>query len=198
MKNDILRTPYLGTDSLRSEYTDEDQSRNRNFAESLFVAITYPAENQAAQVIKTLKKMETGGDLNLEDAVYVTKNAKGSVKLHQARHTTGKATMIGSAAGLVVGSLLLTPIGGAALGAAAGALAGKTSDVGIEDEFVRELSEQMKPNSSAIFLLVRSVVRDAVLPRLAAYGGTVLETSLEPELATQLQATLNQVEGTPG
>ena len=56
----------------------------------------------------------------------------------------------------------------------------------------------MKPNSSAIFLLVRSVVRDAVLPQLAAYGGTVLETSLEPELATQLQATLNQVEGTPG
>ena len=133
MKHDILRTPYLGTDSLRTEYTDEDQSQNRNFADSLFVAITYPAENQAAQVIKTLKKIETTGDLNLEDAVCVTKNAKGSVQLHQARHTTGKATIIGSAAGLVVGSLLLTPIRGAALGAAAGALAGKTSDVGIED-----------------------------------------------------------------
>jgi uncharacterized membrane protein len=198
MKHDILRTPYLGTDSLRSEYTDENQSQNRNFAESLFVAITYPTEGQAAQVIKALKKIEAAKLIDLEDAVYVTKNAKGGVKLHQAQHTTGKATAIGSAAGFVVGSLLLTPIGGAALGAAAGALAGKTSDVGIEDDFVRELSEQMKPNTSAIFLLVRSVARDAVVPKVAAFGGTVLETSLEPALAAELQAALDQPESTPG
>jgi uncharacterized membrane protein len=192
MQNDMLRAPYLGTDSLRSQYTDEDQSRNRKFAESMFVAITYPTEHQAAQVIKTLKKIEAAKLIDLEDAVYVTKNEKGTVKLHQAQHTTGKATAIGSAAGFVVGSLLLTPIGGAALGAAAGALAGKTSDVGIEDKFVRELSEEMKPNSSAIFLLVKSAVRDAVVPTVASYGGTVLETSLEPALAAELQAALNQ------
>jgi len=198
MVYEMGRTPYFGTDSLRAEYAGEDQSENRNFAESLFVAITYPTEGQAAQVIKSLKKIQSAKLLDLEDAVYVTKNAKGSVKLHQAQHTTGKATAIGSAAGFVVGSLLLTPIGGAALGAAAGALAGKTSDVGIEDDFVRELSEKMKPNTSAIFLLVRSVVRDAVVPQLAAYGGTVLETSLEPALAAELQAALDQSESSPG
>jgi uncharacterized membrane protein len=198
MKNDLLRTPYLGTDSLRSEYTDEDQSKVKTFSESQFFAITYPSKDQAAHVIKILKRIQSAKLIDLEDAVYVTKNKNGNVKLHQARLTTGKATLGGSAVGLVVGSLLLTPIGGAAIGAAAGALAAKTSDVGIEDKFIRELSEQMQPDSSAIFLLVRSVSRDDVLPQITPYGGKVLETSLQPELAAQLQAALSQTENTQG
>jgi uncharacterized membrane protein len=145
-----------------------------------------------------LQRIQSANLIDLEDAVYVTKDEKGNVKLHQSRHTTTKATFGGSAAGLVVGSILLTPIGGAALGAAAGALAGKMSDVGIEDEFIRELSEQMQPDSSAIFLLVRSVSREQVIPQIAVYGGTVLETSLDPEFAAQLQAVLDQSQQTQG
>jgi uncharacterized membrane protein len=64
--------------------------------------------------------------------------------------------------------------------------------VGIEDKFIRDLSEQMRPNSSAIFLLVRSVSPEHVIPQIAVYGGKVLETSLDPELAAQLQAVLDQ------
>jgi uncharacterized membrane protein len=192
MKHDILRTPYLGTDSLRTDYTDEDQSKSQVFSESRFFAITYPSEDQAARVIKTLQRIQSAKLIDLEDAVYVTKNTQGRVKLHQARHTTKKGVVGGTLVGLVVGSILLTPIGGAAIGAASGALAAKTSDVGLEDQFIKELSEAMQPNSSAIFLLVRSISRDEVLAELAPYGGQVLQTSLSPEMQEKLQEVLDQ------
>jgi uncharacterized membrane protein len=50
----------------------------------------------------------------------------------------------------------------------------------------------MQPNSSAIFLLVRSISRDEVLAELAPYGGQVLQTSLSPEMQEKLQEVLDQ------
>jgi hypothetical protein len=60
MKHNILRTPYLGTDSLRTQYSDEDQSKAKIFSESQFFAITYPSKDHAARVIKTFAAHPVG------------------------------------------------------------------------------------------------------------------------------------------
>jgi|GEM_PF-1069382 uncharacterized membrane protein len=200
MYNDMRRADALGAESLRPNFTDEDQSKNKAFTESSFFAITYPDQARAAQVMATLKRIQSEKLIDLEDAVYVTKDEQGKVQLHQTHHTARKGALGGSLAGFIVGSILLTPIGGAAIGAATGAIVGKAAakDAGIEDQFIKDLSEQMQSNSSAIFLLVRSVSAQDVVPQLGAYGGTIIETSLTAEAQARLQAALTpDVAATP-
>jgi uncharacterized membrane protein len=79
---------------------------------------------------------------------------------------------------------------GAGVGAASGALAGKLSDYGIPDDFIKELGAKIKPNSSALFLLVQKVTADKVLPRMAAFKGHVLKTSLPEDREKRLREAL--------
>src|SRR5579871_4340833 len=48
------------------------------------VAIAYPDINKAEQVLEKLGQMRTAQLIDMDDAVYVTKDANGKVKLHQA------------------------------------------------------------------------------------------------------------------
>jgi uncharacterized membrane protein len=87
---------------------------------------------------------------------------------------------------------------GAGVGAGTGALAGQLSDYGIDDEFIRSLGSTIKPNSSALFLLVRKATPDKVLDRLRAQGirGEVLRTSLSNEREAALRKALSEAEAT--
>ena len=53
-------------------------------------------------------------------------------------------------------------------------------EAGISQRFVDELGRTLVPESSAIVALIRRVALDEVLPELALYGGTVMQTSLAP------------------
>ncbi|MGH2515196.1 MAG: DUF1269 domain-containing protein [Ktedonobacterales bacterium] len=167
------------------------------------VAITYHDMNQAGRVLNTLKRLVTEHVLDLDDAVYVTKDSSGEVDLHQMINMPGVGAARGATSGLIWGGLLgllfLQPLAGMAIGAAvgagSGAIAGKFSDYGIDDKFVKDLSAQMTPNSSAIFVLIRRVTVDKVLPEVSQYGGTVLRTSLSDEAEQRLQTALWQQPG---
>jgi uncharacterized membrane protein len=78
-----------------------------------------------------------------------------------------------------------------AVGAGAGAISGALSDLGINDDFMKELAATMKPGSSALFVLVRSMTPDKVLEELRGTGGTVLKTSLSHEDEAKLQAAIS-------
>jgi uncharacterized membrane protein len=73
---------------------------------------------------------------------------------------------------------------------------GALSDVGINDDFMKDLAATMKPGSSALFVLVRSMTPDKVLEELQGTGGTVLKTSLSHEDEAKLQAALSAGAGT--
>jgi uncharacterized membrane protein len=164
------------------------------------IAITYPDVNQAGKVLDVLKRMVKEHVLDLEDAVYVTKDSTGEVDLHQMINLPGEGAARGGMGGALwgglIGLLFLQPLAGMAIGAAVGAgtgaIVGKVSDYGIDDKFVKDLSTQMTPNSSAIFVLIRRVTVDKVLPEISQYGGTVLRTSLSDDAERRLQAALSQ------
>jgi uncharacterized membrane protein len=165
---------------------------------SELVAITYPDINRAHQVRARLDQLVNQHLIDLEDVVYVTKDASGAIELHQSINLPGMGAALGAARGVLwgtlIGLLFLNPLAGAAIGAGvgagAGAIAGKASDYGIDDNFIRQLSASMPPNSSAIFTLVRRATADKVLPEVAKYGGTVLHTSLSGEDEAKLEAAL--------
>jgi uncharacterized membrane protein len=98
---------------------------------------------------------------------------------------------------LLIGTLFFSPLFGAAIGAASGALAGALSDIGVDDNFMRELGETLQPKTSALFVLVRKVTPDKVLEDVSKYGGKVLRTSLSKDEEAQLQAVLDSRGLTP-
>jgi uncharacterized membrane protein len=71
-------------------------------------------------------------------------------------------------------------------------LSGRFADIGIKDDFIKELAETFKPGCSAVFVLVRKVTGDKVLEGLSAFKGkgTVLQTSLEKDQEETLRAFL--------
>ena len=157
---------------------------------STLIVIAYPEEDRAAEALATLKQLRSEDLIDLDDAFYVTKDKEGDTKVHHSVHLTRKGAGWGALGGLLVGALFFTPVALAVVGAATGALFVKLADMGIDQKFVKDLSAQLKPNSSAIFLLVRNVSPDKVIASLRPYGGTILDTTLTKEAEEDLKANL--------
>ncbi|MEO2048844.1 MAG: DUF1269 domain-containing protein [Pirellulales bacterium] len=88
--------------------------------------------------------------------------------------------------------MFLNPLLGAAVGASAGAVSGVLSDVGINDDFMKKLADSLKPNSSVLFVLIRSMTPDKVVDEIKGFGGTIIQTSLSHDDQDRLQTALNE------
>lgn len=157
---------------------------------SNLVVMGFDDETTAFALRAELAKMQKEYLIDMEDVVVVTKNDKGKAKLHQAVNLTASGAVGGSFWGLLIGMIFMNPLVGAAVGAGAGAIGGKLSDIGINDKFIKELSDALQPGNSALFVLVKKVTPDKVLERLQGFKGTVLKTSLGAEKESELQAIL--------
>jgi uncharacterized membrane protein len=135
--------------------------------------------------------------------VIVTKDQNGTPKLHQSVNLTQAGAVNGAFWGFLIGLLITLPFPflaplawmgiaavSAGVGAGVGALVGKASDLGIDDDFMRKLSENMQAGTSTLFFLARSVTYDKVLPDLAKYGGQVLYTNLDKQAEEKLRESL--------
>jgi uncharacterized membrane protein len=157
---------------------------------SQLIVIAYPDEARARQALGTLERFSKEQLISLEDAAYVTRDQNGKPKLHQTQSLTGAGAAGGAFWGFLIGLLFFAPVLGLAAGALGGAVGGKLTDLGIDDKFMKELGEQIKPGTAALFLLVRSATADKVVPEMAKFGGTVLKTSLSTEQENRLKEAL--------
>jgi uncharacterized membrane protein len=155
------------------------------------VVIGYKDIDQAEEVRLKLRKLHRDYLIDLDDAVVAVKDAAGKIKLHQAVSLTAAGASSGGFWGMLVGMIFLNPLLGLAVGASAGALSGSLADVGINDDFMKELAATLTPGSSALFVLVRKVTPDKVLLELQGSGGTVLKTTLSDDDEAKLQAALS-------
>lgn len=159
---------------------------------SQLIAVTYPDLFKAEEVRLTLWKLQSEYLLELEDAVVVTKDAKGKIKLHQAMKLTAAGALAGGFWGTLIGMMFLSPFLGAAIGATTGAISGVLTDVGINDKFMKDLGAKLGPDTSALFVLVRKATPDKVIAAIQKFGGTILQSSLSHEDEAKLQAALMQ------
>jgi uncharacterized membrane protein len=90
--------------------------------------------------------------------------------------------------GTLIGLIFLSPLLGLVIGATLGATSSALTDVGIDDEFMKELAATMTPGSSTLFILARKATPDKLLEELKGTGGKILKTSLSHEDETRLQA----------
>lgn len=158
---------------------------------STLTVIGYDNLFQAEEVRLKLRKLQAEYLIDLEDAVVVTKDQEGKVKLNQAINLTTAGAVSGGFWGSLIGLIFLNPLLGLAIGASTGAVSGALTDLGINDQFMKDLAATFKPGSSALFVLVRKATPDKVLEELKGSGGTVLKTSLSHEDEAKLQAALS-------
>ena len=160
---------------------------------STLVVIEYDDQYKAEEMRLKLRKMQKEYLLDLEDAVVAVKDEKGKIKLHQAINLTAHGAASGGFWGALIGLIFLNPLLGMAMGATAGAVSGALTDVGINDNFMKELAGGLPNGSSALFVLVRKSTPDRVLEEVKGMGGKILKTSLSHEDESKLQTALNAV-----
>jgi len=163
---------------------------------SNLVIVAFNDELKAEEVRLDLLRMEHKHLIELEDAVTLVRNREGKVKLrHNTHHTVGGA-LAGGALGTVLGLMLLNPLFallGAIGGTAVGALSGSSTHLGIEEEFMQELAEHLKPGSSALCVMVREAL-DKVMEELGKFEGKVLHTPLGEGYEEKLQEFIDTLE----
>jgi len=157
------------------------------------IVIGFNDESKADEVIIDLRKLEREYLIELEDAAIVIRDKEGKVKVKQTQELTATGALSGGFWGLLFGFIFLNPILGWVVGTAAGAISGAMTDIGIDDNFIREIGNTIKPSSSAIFFLIRKATPDKVLEDLSKFEGTILRTSLSKENEAKLQAVLTKV-----
>ncbi len=157
-------------------------------ADLIIIAYDSVATAQAARA----KLIELQGRylIELGDAVVAEREADGGVKLHQPVNLAAIGAASGGMWGALIGMLFLNPLLGAAVGAGAGALSGKFTDLGINDQFMKDTAAALTPGAAALCVLVRQVTADKVLPEMAHFGGKVLQTSLSTEQEAKIDAAL--------
>ena len=87
-------------------------------------------------------------------------------------------------------SLGAPPLTGAAVGAMFATMGDTPVEVGISDDFVREVECLIKPGTSVLFVLDEGGEMDAILHAIRGLGGTVLQTNVDLERARLIQSTL--------
>ncbi len=154
------------------------------------VVIVYPTEAKAEEMRQKVLQLQKEYLIELGDAAIAVKQADGNVKLNQLFNTTAAGAVSGSFWGLLIGVIFLNPLLGVALGAASGAVSGALTDYGINNDFMKQLSETLQPGNAALFLLIKKVTGDKVLEAVKGTGGTVLKTSLDDSKEKALREAL--------
>ena len=160
------------------------------------VVLGFADESSAFALRDLLGTLEEEGAIEIGDAVIATRSANGKVRLHQSIPLVPFGTALGSFSGMLLGMILLTPLFGSVVGAVAGAASAVFVDVGIDDTFMKKLGETLKPDTSALFVLVRKTKPEVLIERLKPFAGrcTVLQTTLTAENEGRLRMAL---EGEP-
>tara|TARA_R110000772_G_scaffold227528_2_gene338294 strand:+ start:1530 stop:2042 length:513 start_codon:yes stop_codon:yes gene_type:complete len=163
---------------------------------STLVAIIFKHdENGAEKALHKLRSLEKEYLIDLNDAVIAHRLENGKVKLTQSVNLVSSGAWYGAFWGLLIGFIFAGPLGWivvGSIGAGFGALFGYSTDYGINDDFIKQLSKELEPCCSALFILIRQMTEDKVLEELQGVGGTIIKSSLSKDAEEKLQSAMNK------
>jgi uncharacterized membrane protein len=146
----------------------------------------------ALDLLERLQKEEL---IQVNDAAVVTwPEGRKKPRTEQLHSMTGAGALGGSFWGLLFGLIFFVPLLGMAVGAAMGALAGSMSDVGIDDEFIRNVRDKVTPGTSALFVMTSNAVADKVLDQFRGTRAELVSTNLSHEQEARLREAFAETE----
>jgi len=154
------------------------------------VVITFPNEADGPAALQSLREAQRNSGLALKDVAAVTKDADGKIHTHNETDSTTLTGILGGGfLGLLLG-LVFFPIAGLAIGAVAGGLIGKSIGNNVDKRLVQDVTNDLGPGTSAVFVLVEGNA-SALVGSVRHLGGKVYQTTLDPDLEGQLQSSLD-------
>ncbi len=161
---------------------------------SKLVVIAYDTPNKAVEVRSQLRKMRREQVIDFDEMLVAVKDEEGEVSLLQTYTPVATAAPTHGFWNTLVGLVLMNPVLGMSTDRHANAVSGALTEVGIDEEFVKDLTATFQNGSSILFALIRDTAApEKVFAALRGTGGRVLETTLKHEDEERLQANLNAV-----
>ncbi|WP_417806375.1 DUF1269 domain-containing protein [Thioclava sp.] len=160
---------------------------------SELLVIARDNEEAAFELRDTLQNFQKQGLFRAEDIVVVTREDDGAVRLHQMRNTTAMGAVGGAVWGALLGLVFMSPVIGAAIGAGTGAVAGHATDLGINDDFMREAGTNLPQGGAAVFMLIPKAGAEPLMAQLQTLGHTdamIKRSDLHPDFRDRLAKTL--------
>jgi uncharacterized membrane protein len=148
----------------------------------------FPTTRGAAEAEETLERLQKQELIVVQDAAIVSwpEGAK-KPKTQQANNLKAAGALGGSFWGLLFGILFFVPFLGLAVGAAMGAIAGSLSDVGIDDDFIRTVRDEITPGTSALFIMTSGAVVDRVHEAFEGQPMELVKTNLSKDQEAKLR-----------
>jgi uncharacterized membrane protein len=151
------------------------------------VAFTFPGKDRAAEVMSSAKLDAKAAGLKIVASAVVEVNDKGKTHIHQP----GRGGL-GTTAGLITGGLLGLVGGPAGLlvwaagGALLGGVAGKYLGRNLPEEPLRELAQQMEPNTSAILIIAQDKNAEAVIDEMKGYNAKIITLTVGDQVSGEI------------
>jgi uncharacterized membrane protein len=125
----------------------------------------------------------------LDGAIVTYPQGAKKPKTRQLHNPTANFALGGAFWGMLFGLIFFIPLLGLAIGAGMGALMGALTDVGIDDNFVKQAREKITPGTSALFLYTGAVVQDKVLAEFKELPGNpeLMQSNLSMDQEAKLR-----------
>jgi uncharacterized membrane protein len=153
------------------------------------VAVAFDAPDDASRALQYIDQFRKKGTLKILNAAILVRDGEGDVNVKDMRDIDAKkGRLLGVVTGGLIG-LVGGPVGvvvGALAGAGAGGLAGKKIDFGFADSFLEGLQEHLKPNSSALIVLVEHEYYQQLSDVIGEEEGVFFRQTLTDKLVEKL------------
>jgi len=153
------------------------------------LVVTFAKQGDARSAAADMRGLEKAGGTSIQDIEAIERHADGKiVHVDSKIDQTTKTGMVGGGLlGLMIG-LVFFPVLGVTLGAIAGGLIGKSMGDNIDKKLVQNVSDDLTPGTSALFVLLNAGSNAALLDVLKRYQFKLYQTSLDPEMEEQLRS----------
>ena len=157
--------------------------------------LKFPTASGADEMLSVLEGLQKQQLITIQDAAIVTwATGKKKPKTRQLNSLTGFGALQGAFWGMLFGLLFFIPFLGLAIGAGMGALTGMFADVGIDDNFIKQVRSQVTEGTSALFLLTVGGVVDRVREAVKGQEFEIIATNLSKEQEDKLRAAFSEEE----
>ncbi len=128
------------------------------------VVLRFETPDGAVKGLEMAQSLQRQPELHILDAAIVSwPEGKKRPKTRHLGHPEAPGAIDGAFWGLLFGLIFFAPLYRMTVGAAEGALGGRFSDYGIDDEFIDEVRTKVTEGASGLFLLLGAVTTDKVV-----------------------------------
>ena len=148
---------------------------------SELIVFAFDNEDDAQVMRDRLLDYQKRKHLPIADAAVAVRRQDGKVKVKQLTQLVPGGALGGGFLGVLIGLLAAVPVAGLLIGAAGGAIVAAVSDYGVDDKFIKEVSNTLEPGTSALFLLASKSEFEKALGEVTDLNPTILQTTLSDE-----------------